>query len=173
MKRILTIPIILAALIASYIFASPYITIFQLKSAASNQNGEAVAEHVDFIYLRQNMKDQFNMMAAQEAANQVEDDNPFAALGAVLGGVMVDEMIDSFVTPIGVAEMINGSTPDSEQESSADTQQSNPFANSKMQYESLNKFSVTTTDEGTNDEVRFILRRRGLGWKLTEIFFPL
>jgi len=41
-----------------------------------------------------------------------------------------------------------------------------------MFYESLNKFVVRVKDE-RGHESKFVLRRRGLGWKLTEIIVPM
>lgn len=47
-----------------------------------------------------------------------------------------------------------------------------PFANASMSYESLNKFLVIVKDQ-SGEGGRFILRRHGIDWKLTEIAIPL
>jgi hypothetical protein len=46
------------------------------------------------------------------------------------------------------------------------------MADASMGYESIDKF-VVRYDNQEGDEVKLVLRRRGLGWKMTEIFVPL
>lgn len=165
---------VIAVLLAGYIFAAPYITVNRMKNAAENHDGETLSEYVDFPTLRQSLKDQMNAKLAKEMAQEV-DDNPFAALGAVFGGMMVDKMVDAYVTSAGITELMKGVTPDSEPVGSRSESDSTEeaFANASMSYESFSKFAVTISDDESNDDVRFILRRQGIGWKLTEIMLPL
>ncbi|MBB3184404.1 hypothetical protein FHR95_001965 [Halomonas fontilapidosi] len=69
-------------LASGYAIASPYITCYQIKSAAEDKDGEALSRHIDFPALRQNFKDQMNAHMAKELAK--ESDNGF---GAILGSV--------------------------------------------------------------------------------------
>ena len=157
-------------IIAGYIFAAPYITVYQMKKAGENKNGESLSEYVEFPTLRQNLKDQINAMFMKEMGKEVKD-SPFSALGAVFGGMMAEKMVDVYVTPAGITELMSGEKLSSEPEvgSSDSEPPSEPFANASMSYESFNKFSVTIKDKKSSGEVKFILRRRGIGWKLTEI----
>jgi hypothetical protein len=47
-----------------------------------------------------------------------------------------------------------------------------PLSDASMSYESMDKFIVKIKGN-TGDEGKFVLRRRGIGWKLTEIIIPL
>jgi len=104
------------------------------------------------------------------------DDNPFTAIGAAFGGILVGKMIDVYVTPAGIIELMKGESPDTESTGGSTEKRtpSEPFANVYMSYESFSKFSVTIKlNTELAEEVKFNLRRKGIGWKLTEILFPL
>ena len=47
-----------------------------------------------------------NAMIMKEMAKDEMKDNPFAALGAAFGGVMVDKMVEAYVTPTGITGLI-------------------------------------------------------------------
>lgn len=165
-----------AAMFAIYVAAAPYITVHQMKSAAESRDAEALSEYIEFPSVRQSLKDQMNAVFMKEMTNELEG-NPFAAVGAAFAGMMVDKMVDAFVTPAGITQLMLGEKPNQTEsgESAGDfagDSAREPFANASMSYESLSKFIVTVKGD-TGDEGKFILRRRGIGWKLTEILIPL
>ncbi|MCC6544716.1 MAG: DUF2939 domain-containing protein [Nitrospirae bacterium] len=162
-------------LVLGYILAAPYITVYQMKTAAESHNGEALSEHVDFPALRQSLKDQMNVMLGTVMAKETKRGNLFVAFGAAFAGMMVEKMVDVYVTPVGITELMKGDKTESEGPN-GDTMvqaQSKPLFNASMSYESFSKFSITTRNSEPGKEVKFILRRRGMGWKLTEIIIPL
>lgn len=158
-----------------YVAASPYITVYQIKSAAEKKDGGALSEYIDFVSLRQNFKDQMNAMFMREMDSQEMDDNPFAMLGVAFAGMMVDRAVETYVTPAGITQLMSGQKPDTSQKST--TEQSptettaRPFSDANLSYASFSKFVVTVQRD--TDEFKFVLRRRGIGWKITEIFLPL
>lgn len=160
---------------ALYVAAGPYITAFEMQAAAESNDGEKLSEYVDFVLLRQNLKDQLNTSLLKEMNNQAEE-NPMAELGAALGGFFVDGIVDAYVTPSGLTQMMNGEKPDesalpgSGDESSANQE---AFKDAVMSYESFSKFSIVVSSENGEDTATFILRRTGLEWKLTEIILPI
>lgn len=170
---------IVATFVIGYVFASPYITAYMIKTAAQNQDGEALSEYIDFSALRQNLKEQMNAAVGKEIMQEAEGDGAAMVLGATFGGLiigkMVEKMIDVYVTPAGIMELMKGEILDMEGIGTSTEQQttSEPFANVVMTYESFNKFSITTKDTESADEIKFILRRKGMEWKLTEILVPL
>jgi hypothetical protein len=102
-------------------------------------------------------------------------DNPFAALGAVFAGMMVDKLVDSYVTPAAITQLMAGEKPQPTAGQSEETPNSSsrkPLADASMSYESLDKF-VVRVKGNDGGEGKFVLRRRGLSWKLTEIIAPL
>ena len=166
---------VVVVLVFGYMFATPYITAYQMKTAGENRDGEALSEHVDFPLLRQSLKDQMNVILGKEMAKEAAEDNPFAALGVVFGGVFVEKMVDAYVTPAGITELMKGKKPDSGSGDGDTTGQtlSEPFSDVSMSYDSFSKFTIATRDIKSGEDMKFILRRRGTGWKLTEIMLPL
>lgn len=167
---------IAAGIFAIYVAAAPYITVYQMKSAAESHDGEALSEHIEFPSVRQSLKDQMNAMFAK---NMTEDEqmrnNPFAALGAAFAGMMVDKMVDAYVTPAGITQLMAGDKPKpstKKKEGSSNGSDREPFADASMGYESLDKFVVRVKNKDGGEE-KFVLRRRGLDWKLTDILIPL
>ena len=167
---------IAAGAFATYVAAVPYITVYQMKSAAEARDGEALSEHIEFPSVRQSMKDQMNASFANRMSNEKDlKDNPFAALGTAFAGLMVDKMIDAYVTPAGITQLMSGKRPKSNANEGAEntTDSTNkPLANAQMSYESLDKFVIKVKNKA-GEEGKFVLRRRGLDWKLTEILLPM
>lgn len=167
----------LATLFAIYIAATPYITAHQIKSAAEKKDSDALSEHIDFPSVRQSLKDQLNTVIMKEMATEEMQNNPFAALGAAFASTMVDKILELYVTPAGITQMLEGDKPNLNQAphgQSASTPPSSktPLSNASMSYQSFNKFAITATNE-KGEEGTFILHRHGISWKLAEIIIPL
>lgn len=165
-----------AGLFALYVATAPYITVHQMKSAAESYDGEALSEHIEFPSVRQSLKDQMNAMFAKTMAEDEEmKDTPFAALGAAFAGMMVDKMVDAYVTPAGIAQLMAGEKPHpgaAKGGGSSNNSGRKPLSDASMSYESLDKFVVRVKGED-GDEGKFVLRRRGINWKLTDVIIPL
>ncbi len=170
-KRILIA--VVAALFAIYVAASPYITVYQMKSAAEHNDAEALSEYIDFPSVRQSLKDQMNATFIKEMERDSElKDNPFAALGAAFAGIMVDKVVDTYVTSPGITLLMSGQKPTSvDRDGGGGSPGGKPLAGASMSYESFDKF-VVKVKAGTSEERKFILRRHGIGWKLAEIIIP-
>ena len=61
---------IIAFLTIGFIFIGPYLTLHKIKSAAENQDGAALSEHIDFLALRQSLKDQMNVVVGRRWLNK-------------------------------------------------------------------------------------------------------
>lgn len=163
-------------LVILYIAATPYIAFHHMKSAAERRDDQALSEYIEFASVRQNLKDQLNAAFMKEIRKDKSEDQPFAALGTMIAGVMFDKIIDKilnmYVTPAGIALLMSGEKPALrvDVEPSMDFRRT-LWPDASMSYESLDKFVIRIKDKN-NEEVKFILRRRGLGWKLTEILIP-
>lgn len=162
-----------ALLFVVYVAAGPYITVHKMRVAAEKRDGEALSEHIDFPSVRQSLKDQMNALFAKEMAEDEEmRDNPFAALGAVFAGVVVDRVVDAYVTPAGITLLMSGERPEIEEDRGTDIgDDRGPFRNASKSYESHDKFVVRIEAE-TGEETKFVLRRQGISWKLTDIVIP-
>ncbi|MGR7920058.1 DUF2939 domain-containing protein [Zobellella denitrificans] len=187
--RTLKLVLVLAAVLAlGYGVAAPWLTVYQIREAADNRDGRALAEHVEFDSVRQSLKDQLNARMLRELGDDIRQ-NPLAVLGAALANTVVDGLVDTYVTPAGIEQLMRGETPapgiprsdpppagtgtgTGNDTGKTGPERRKPFSDARMGYRSLNHFVVTMTDD-SGKQAEFILSRRGLGWKLTAIVLPL
>lgn len=163
----------LSLLFAAYFIATPFITVYQMKAAAEIHDAEALSEYIEFPSVRQGFKDQMNASFVKRMGADDMKDNPFAVLGTAFAGAMIDKMVDAYITPAGIAHMMAGEKPDSSEEKvSIGSGLRKPLADISMSYESLDKFIVTVKGVSGEDS-KLVLRRIGIGWKLTEIILPI
>ena len=166
--------IVLAVLLALFA-AGPYITAYEMKADLEARDGEQFAKHVDFPPLRQGLKDQLNDVLAKEMSGG-ETSAGFEAIGTMLGNAVIDKLVDACVTPTAFAKLSRGAAippmegkPETEPKGESDFE---PFRNASMGYKGLSKFQIAVPLENGEGDVRFILRRRGIGWKLTDLIIP-
>ncbi len=132
-----------------------------MRVAAEDHDGEELSEHIEFPSVRQSLKDQMNAMFAKKMAEDEEmKDNPFAALGAAFAGLLVDKMVDAYITPAGITQLMAGEKPQpgAEQEGGSNSSRK-PLSDASMGYESLDKFVVRVKGQD-GGEGKFVLRRR-------------
>jgi hypothetical protein len=89
---------------------------------------------------------------------------------------MVDGVVDSFVTPAGLASLMGGEKPSNQASGGTETggprEKDELFQNAEYGYDSLSKFSAwVPTDDGK--EIRFILQRDGLSRRLVKVALPI
>jgi hypothetical protein len=175
MKKIASVVILFGIVIVGYVTAGPFITIYQIKSGVEDQDAEKLSDHIDFTTLRTNLKQQINVLIAGETASGSHD-NPFAALAIGVASKLADGVVDTFVTPSGLANLMEGKKPlqsgGFEPSAGSGTVRHEPFKNARYTYDSTSKFSVWVKD-GNGGEIRFVLTRDGLAWKLSNIVVPI
>jgi len=172
MKKSIWIVGIIMVLIIGYVAVGPFLTISAIKTSITNNDSEKLSENIDFQALRQNMKDQLNIIVLKNATAETKN-NPFAALMAGFATKMVDGMVDSFVTPSGLASLMEGKKPNKSQtgDTSSPPKKDKLFKNASFSYDSISEFSIHVPDDN-GEEARFILKRNGLSWKLVNIIIP-
>lgn len=160
-----------------YMAAAPYLAVSAIKTGITEQDSEKLSDYIEFPTLRQNLKDQLNIIMMANAAKEL-DDNPFSALAAGFATTMVDTLVDSFVTPSGLAKLMSGESsssdkpsPNSSTTQETNTQEEDLFKQAESSYDSLSKFSIWVPNED-GDKVRFVLNRDGISWKLVNIVLP-
>ena len=166
------IAIVLAVL--GYIAATPYLEVRQIRGAAEDRDAERLAESVDFPTLRRNMKEQLRF-AVLDGANQAAAENPIAMIGVALGGVVLDGLVELWVTPAGVMQMMKGDRPDpgNDEEPAADSGDAREvLADARYRYTAWDRFVIEVPDED-HSVTKFVLRRQGMDWKLTNIILPV
>jgi hypothetical protein len=154
---------------AAWMYVSPYLAYRKLTRAADRGDVEALNDVVDFPALRTSFKDNVRSAVAREIS--ADTDNPFAAMGGALAGMLTNRVVDAAVTPAGIAALTRGNDP-MDGDSRGDGDRENTSVEREKRYEGLNRFAVRYMDrESGAEQFALILRRDGLGWKLTGVRF--
>jgi hypothetical protein len=159
-----------------YLAVSPFITVHQIRSAADDRDAEALSEQVDFPALRRNMKEQLRF-AVLDGATDAAEENALAAIGVAIGGVLLDGLVDLWVTPAGVMKMMKGDKPQNDDLRGKPTEHEESDVRKALRdatwsYASWDRFVIEVPNDAES-VTKFVLRRQGLGWKLTNIILPL
>ena len=95
----------------------------------------------------------------------------------MLASTMVDKMVDGFVTPEGMTLMLKGKNLKDAEQDSQDAQTAETQEQPKPEYEagytSLNDFEVVIKDQDQSKEVKVLMARDGLSWKIHKIAVPM
>lgn len=164
-------------------YVSPYLAMHQMHSAMVQQDADAFSSHVDFPMLRENLRGQFMIVMEHQFSNSPGlKDNPFAGLGMMMAAGLVNQMIDTAISPAGVmAMMAQGAAkpPATAQAPTAATassvsagKQEGPV---KYAVRYKNWSTVTATAHSTDGAaLDLVFKRHGLwSWKLAGINLPL
>lgn len=174
-KKLIGALIAIVVVICGYLYATPYLALNNIKKAAQAGDSDTVSKYIDYPSVRQSFKDQMNAMMMKEVQKQENDG--FAALGAMLASAMVDKMIDAVVTPEGMTLMLQGkdlkqSISGSANES-AESKQDEHQPDYETSYTSFNDFQVVIKDPNKSKEVKVLMVRDGLSWKIHKLAIPL
>ena len=168
--------------LGAYYYASPYIILHRIQTAAQSGQGDRLAQYVDFPAVRESIKSQLQVKL-MDTMKKGTDGNPFAALGMALAGSMVGTMVDNLVTPESIATMVNRAKPRDRlagNAASGPTDTAPPVAVDAKRprvvqhYEGLDVFQVELHDPNTDElGLTLVLGRDGwFGWKLRSIRLP-
>ncbi len=157
----------IVAMVGIGAYASPYLTLDNMKKATTNRNADALAQEIDFPSLRTSVKE--NVKAKVIAQMSGAGTTPIKGMNTAVVDKMVDPMVDKLVTPEGLGDLMQDKVPGAKIDL---TNLEKNIADSevKMGYESLDRFVVHITDKiDRTKDVSLILKRDGLAWKLSGI----
>ena len=176
MKKLLPWLAGLLVIFAIYLYASPYIALYNIKNAAEQKDADKLSGYIDFPSVKQSIKDQVKAAMVEELAASDEQDG-FEALGTMLAAAMIDPIVDGVVTPDGVALMLQGQELDfglDDKTTKDEPKVKDTDIDYKAGYLSFNRFKVQIIDADDMDEsLDVIMHRDGLSWKVTRISFSL
>lgn len=155
-KKILTAIVLSATLLAASIYVSPHWTVRQMAAAAEGRDTEKFSQYVDYQALRESLKAQFAMSMDRQMGG---DDNPFAAIGKMIGRAVADPVIEASVTPAGAMAMVVEEAPDSA--ASAPAGQASRRADYTVSYRGWDSVDASTT-RANGEPFVMRLRRTGL-----------
>jgi len=161
-----------AALLALSSYASPYWTLHRMKTAIAEKDADGLSEHIDFPALRTSFKAQMTAMMNQRMGSAESANNPFAAMGQMMGAALIDRMIDAAVTPAGVMAMMEAGKvkPGARPAPQADGEAAKERLDYSVDYRGWSEVAISTSKQ---DAGRFILKRTGLwSWQLSALELP-
>jgi hypothetical protein len=178
-RRLVAILVVIGVVVAGAYYGSPHWTMHQLQAAARAGEGDRLARYVDFPAVRESIKTQLQTMMIKKMQNDDMKANPFAAMGMMLAGGMVNMLVDGMVTPEGVATMVNSgkakppamaATPFPKTEPSGDPDKRPRI---ERHYDGLGVFKVEMHDPQTDaTTLTLVLNREGwFDWKLKAVRF--
>lgn len=177
MKRGMWLVIAVVVALVAYAAAGPYLTVSAIRTAVQQQDAGALSRQVDFPAVRASLKAQLRDRLARRAGIDAQD-GPLARFGLGLAGGVVGGAVDTMVTPTGLGALMEGRKvwdrasglpPPSDD---TESQRPRPFADAVYRYESPSRFTITSLDEDRLP-MTFVLTRRGLMWKLSDVKLPL
>jgi len=164
----------LIVIAAGLFLSGPFITIDGIRASIKEKDSDRLSSYVEFDLLKKNLKEQFNTQMFK-ATSADQDNNPLGMIVAGFASQVVDGLLDAYLTPSSIALLLEGEKPDQyvssfNRESSAEKETSEPLKEYEVKFVSHDRFYVYT--KGSHDqEIKIILQRFGLEWKVTNIIF--
>lgn len=161
-----------AVLLGLSSYASPYWTLHQMKTAIAEKDADGLSEHIDFPALRDSFKGQMMTMMKERMASSEMENNPFAAMGQMMGAALIDRMIDVAVSPAGVMAMMEAGKvkPGARPAPEANRDAAKESLDYSVDYRGWSKVAISTSQQ---DAGKFILKRTGLwSWQLSALELP-
>lgn len=177
-KMIATVSVIVL-LVGGYLCASPYIMLNNLKRAINENNSAGISRYIDFASVRENLKQQVSRYMNKQAI--YSENEGTEGLGQMFALVMVDKITDIIVTPENLTLMMQGKKTSFNLVNQIHTKsnQINEPASHKVaenystKYLSMNQFEVTIETQEKYKQVKLILERDGLTWKIVKVYLPI
>jgi hypothetical protein len=96
--------VVVAMAVTSY--ASPYLTLREMRTAIAEKDANAFSSHVDFPALRESVRAQVMIAMQAKLGTPEMKGNALAGLGMLLGMALINQVIDTIVTPAGVMTLM-------------------------------------------------------------------
>lgn len=181
---------VLVAILGAWYYATPYLAFSAMKAAADKRDAQTLSDYVDYPAVRESLKATFKEKMAGDLVKGGANANPFAALGMMLAGALVDTMVDAMITPQGLTSLMNAeqaapkiespSKPPPEPQTQTPPQQSKAEQSAHetvitRRYAGWNRFEISASkSDKPDDKVTMVMLRQGIAsWKLSAIDLPL
>ena len=175
-KKVLAVAAAAAVAAGAALYASPYWALHSLSNAVRDKDAAKVSEYVDFVLLRDSVKELLTArMDAEMKTRGVPADNVFANLAQTFVKSMLTQAIDAMVSPSGVVRLLHGSpaggAPVAAPPSSTGgggAERTNGSTRPRFHVDYRDYSTVHVSSEGR--EVGFVFHRYGLlSWKMVAI----
>lgn len=181
MKKALPFLVFFALLaVAFWFYTGPQRALRDIKVAADAGDVEGIRERVDVPAVKESLKEQLNAMMTKKLTEDKDlKDNPFASLGMLFAGKMVETMVDAAVTPTHLAALIKGNRAAAFKKEDTDTEEkptesAENNAELKGSFDSMDRYTMRVLNKETHKQtVALTMRREGLSWRLTSVQLPM
>ncbi len=155
-----------------WFYFTPHMAVSEMESAAEARDAARLSEYVNYPELKESLKAEFSTTLSATARQKTNNDL-LSTLGAALVAGFVDPMIDTLVTPEGLAMMMKGNVSKDNKQASA-SKSSDTDVKTSSSYESFNRFVVVASrKDAPNEPVQLVFNRHGLfDWKLSSVRLP-
>lgn len=184
-SKLLAAAAVALAFAVAFYFVSPYWAVYRMTNVAKNGHADELSGYVDFPAVRESLKAQLLTSMTKQMAG-VSKDNPFAGLGMMMAGAMVNSSVDGMITAEGLATMLR--TAKAKENRIQDQPRVSPPGSASARepdappepgvqpviakhYEGLDYFHIDIKEPGKTDPaLTWVLRRDGLfSWKLISV----
>jgi hypothetical protein len=173
-KLLLTLGSLIVIGLGVYLVAGPFITINGIRSSIKEKDSDRFSSYIEFDLLKKNLKEQFNAQILKATAAD-EEKNPLGMMVAGFASQVAEGLLDTYLTPSSIALLLEGEKPDRyrsslDHQNSVQEETAEPLKEYSVKFVSHDRFYVYT--KGSHDEeIKIILQRFGLDWKITNIIF--
>jgi Protein of unknown function (DUF2939) len=158
-------------MLLAWYFVSPFFALSSIATAVKSGDRDRLSIAVDFPSVRAGLKEQLDAFILKRAnADPSMRNNPFAGLAMMLAPVMVDRIIDGYVTPDGFAALLSRRLSGEGADSPSHVLMRRDFS-----YIDADHFRATFRNaQHPNESISLMLERRGIfSWKLMRVDLPL
>jgi Protein of unknown function (DUF2939) len=167
-RKVLVLVVALGVGLTSLIL-SPWWSLAGMVQAVATGDRYRIEQYVDFPRVREGLASQLKAQMAAEVGK--DDDSPFAAMmGATIGSVMVDRLVDTYVSPAGLVQFLRARAVPLDHVKSRPEIVFGMYRQTRLEWLSL---SAVRVDWFTEDgRVSALLARSGLHWTVVSLDLP-
>lgn len=167
--------------LAAYWYWSPFLAIRAMQKAAQAHDAAAFSAHVDYPRVRASLKEQVTTLMADKIAQSGAANNPLKVLGSLMGGAVVDRLVDATVRPETVMGAMQsgqfgqtdaeGDVPAPSAPASANVQDAKPtWSWTREGTDKLVAFQAGPDGKPREKTMRIVFERSGFAsWKVTAL----
>jgi len=153
-------------------------TIHGIKSSIKEKDNDRLSTYIEFDILKKNLKEQFSTEMLKVTSAD-PDNNPLGVMVAGFASQVVDGLLDTYLTPSSIVLLLDGENPDryrstfnhkNTAQKEKNEKLAEPLEEYSVRFISHDRFYVYTKGRH-GQEIKIILQRFGLDWKVTNIIF--
>ena len=176
-SNLLKFIVISSSAIASISFyLTPYLTILGFKNALDSENYHLASRYINFISLRDSLKDQLKKPLESKLLRQFNSSN-YAPLVQLIARPVAENLIEATISPKGLELLLRYgklSSSDRGMSSYAATHEEvNSSTNIDLFYVGINQFAIASYTDLSDQPIIALWHREGIiSWKLTSLQIP-